>query len=211
MGLTQAPYQQVRYQNKMDEINKDLSEAVTERVKSPFIASFILSWAVINWKFFAILLLGNIEISKRISEADATLNISSLYLSLAISTLYTFAWPWVTHLIVTYQAGIKFMRTKESVNEEHQIELQKTKHNLAKIRYETKEQHAIDKLLKARGLLTKSLNNQRELTKDVDELLSVAEDRASKVSHFQSMLSMFQRNYDEFDKFVIKNEESSNE
>ena len=122
----------------MDEMNNNFSEAITERIKSPFIASFILSWSAINWKFFTLLLLGNIPIIERINEADKTLSINSLYIALAIAAVYTFIWPWITHLIITYQAGIKFIRTKELVNEEHEIELQKTKQNLAKIRYEIK-------------------------------------------------------------------------
>ena len=180
-------------------MNNNISEALTERIKSPFIASFILSWSAINWKFFALLLLGNTPIINRINEADKILSINSLYIALTIAVIYTFIWPWITHLIITYQAGIKFIRTKELVNEEHEIELQKTKHNLAKIRYEMREQHAIEKLLKTQGQFKTLVSSQREFIKDADALLAEAEERASKIGRFQHMLDMFQENFMRFE------------
>jgi len=191
----------------MAEIDKNITEAVTERIKSPFIFSFLLSWSAINWKFFAILFLGNLPVLERISQADKTLNIDSTYASLIIASLYTFVWPWVTHLIISYQSKIKFMRTKQLVKEEHEVELAKTKNNLAKIRYEINEQHAIEKLLKTQANFKKQLKDQQEFIKEADALLAEAEEKSAKVAGFRNMLNFFQRDFERFDEEFVRSEE----
>lgn len=190
----------------MNEINNDVSEAITERIKSPFIISFVISWAVINWKFFTIVFLGNLPVLDRINQADKTLNIDSLYTSLIIASLYTFVWPWVTHLIVAYQSKIKLIHKKQLVKEEHEVELEKAKNNLAKIRFETSEQHAIEKLLKTQGNFKKQLKDQKEFIKEADALLAESEEKSARVANFRNMLSFFQRDHERFEEEFVKPE-----
>lgn len=181
-----------------DNINQEISKVIGDRVKSPFLASLTIAWAALNWKFFALVLLGDIPIQTRIDLAEKTLNISTLYTALTVAAFYAFAWPWINHLIETYQSSIKLLGKRETANEDHELDLLRSKQDLEKIRYKTREQHAISKLLATQGQFNKLVSQQKDFLERADALLAEAEERANKMQGFRVMLEMFQQDYQRY-------------
>lgn len=78
----------------MKDIVESLTTAVKERLSSPFIGSFIISWSIINWKFYVILLFGS-GVEPRIIQVGTYV--------LSGGCMNTLAWPLI--LATTYTLG----------------------------------------------------------------------------------------------------------
>lgn len=192
----------------MDKIKKDISDVVVERVKSPFIASFLISWCAINWKFFALLFLGKIPVVERVNEAEKVLSTSTLYYSLFIAAVYTFIWPWFSHLITSYQAKIKFIRTKQIVDQDHELELKKTGNKLANVRLEINEQNLVEKLIKTQGQFKKTVQDQKAFIKETDALLAQAEEKFGKISELNYHMFSTRQEFETFNEIPFEQKDT---
>lgn len=83
----------------MKEFFVSLFSTAQERIKNPFLSSFVFSWIVFNWKAILIVLLSRTSIESRIgvvSTQEAYINISSLlWWPLSCAFIYVFVLPYV--------------------------------------------------------------------------------------------------------------------
>lgn len=125
------------------EIYKNVSEVFTERVFRPMYFYFIISWAIINWKFLYVFLFGNEEI---IIEQKSILKIeylTSLYqwsswLEIGCSLLSLLILPAISSFVVVWWLSRLSEKFFEK-NEQYKFNILSIKR---KLEYKNKVDHA---------------------------------------------------------------------
>ncbi|GEM_PF-6082022 len=143
---------------------KFISDSVDERIKSPLLKPFYLSWLVINWKFLITLALSNNPISQRIIAADEYMSIwTGLYLPLISTVAYIIIYPWLTYVVSLIQripkelqrlneikSENKFLVAKQANQEKKEDVIKKEKTLIKQKELLAKEQEELDtRILKA--------------------------------------------------------------
>ncbi|CAI8883030.1 hypothetical protein [Pseudomonas sp. DR48] len=114
----------------LDDILQSISGNTKTKVDDPFIGAFIGSWIVCNWSHLAILIWGDgttteriNTLSKYIKETDVVAFNTIIVIPLLMTTLFLFAFPWVSLLLKSIQKFANDRLHQQAIS----IELSKTK------------------------------------------------------------------------------------
>ncbi len=103
----------------MKELIKNLFQTSNERIKNPFIGSFIFSWIAFNWKSIFTVIFSEKSIEERIiyiSNNFSEIEFTLLY-PLIFSALYVLALPYLMWIIESLSKYAKTGRKQNLVNE----------------------------------------------------------------------------------------------
>jgi hypothetical protein len=177
---------------------KEIVEAISTRVKSPYFGYSVLASVAINWQAFFLLLLSKTSPQERLLEFDATTNSSTLFvIPLLVGSLVAVISPWIG-LLFEYISRKPFELTDtikivaQHKNTIRQAELEQSRNDLFAIKekelidrakrdgdvaeisdVETKEKLAmeIDQLRKERD---KPQNNHESISSSLDSLINLS-------------------------------------
>jgi hypothetical protein len=81
----------------MKDLIKSLIETSTERIKNPFVGTFIFSWIAFNWKSIMFLLVSDMKIQDRISYVETNYYsiLNFLIFPLLLAFIYIVILPYV--------------------------------------------------------------------------------------------------------------------
>jgi len=147
----------------MKELIKNLFQTSNERIKNPFIGSFIFSWIAFNWKSILTIIFSKTTIEERISYVSNCFSEIefTLFYPLIFSAFYVLGLPYLMWLIEYLSKYAKIGRKKNLVDEKIDDLIDKQK--IAKEERKYEEERA--------GNLEISLLNTKiaELTTDNEE------------------------------------------
>jgi hypothetical protein len=127
---------------------KEFFENAKERVKSPLIGTFALTWMIFNWKPILVLLFSNWEIESRISylEKTYTNQLILVIYPLLVTVFYIFALPYINlgiDKVLTHSNSLRKARIVDnkikSINDEIKIEIAKINLEEAKANFKDRE------------------------------------------------------------------------
>src|SRR5579864_8807723 len=107
---------------------KNISSPLSERAKSPFYGSFIVTWLIWNWRILFVIFFTSKFDLKGMNLSDFILkdylNIDDgLWIPLAFTAGYLIILPWIDYLIIWYTEWIKRLKMdrKIAVSKTHSI------------------------------------------------------------------------------------------
>lgn len=92
----------------MDNLLTSLKGVLYERISSPLFGSFAIAWGIFNWKFIALLFLGNEKAIDRLNQINEIKHpfdckyIDYFLLPLIISLLYIFVYQFISRPIYKF-------------------------------------------------------------------------------------------------------------
>lgn len=90
----------------IDELRESLKQSLLERVSSPLIGSFAISWVIVNWRGIAYFMLSEDTIVERLAyiETHFSSHRTLWAIPLLVALLYVFGYPWPNRQIVRYRS-----------------------------------------------------------------------------------------------------------
>jgi len=97
-----------------------LKETTIERIKSPLISSFSISWMIFNWRVIVFILLGKYDANELIIKIESYLNFySSMLLPLITSVFYTLLYPLINYKVFNFlnilETEVELKRAENSI------------------------------------------------------------------------------------------------
>lgn len=140
---------------------KNISETFSERLRSPFLASFVFSMLSLNWKAIAIILAGNGTMSARIYHVEETYFCWwawSIFIALVFAFLYTAFFPWLTASFdgITAKARVNSDLSKHARLAQESDRLMREAENRLRIKKAIEEIDSIDRLVEHNNKLKES-------------------------------------------------------
>lgn len=86
--------------NNIKEFCSSIFQSSSERMKSPIIGTYVLSFIIVNWRPFVVLIFSNSTIENRVKLIDATwCNSKAMWIPGIITVIYIFIIPYA-HLLI---------------------------------------------------------------------------------------------------------------
>lgn len=86
--------------NNIKEFCSSIFQSSSERMKSPIIGTYVLSFIIVNWRPFVVLIFSNSTIENRVKLIDATwCNSKAMWIPGIITAIYIFIIPYA-HLLI---------------------------------------------------------------------------------------------------------------
>jgi hypothetical protein len=195
----------------MKEILQNIFKTTEERIKNPFIGTFITSWILFNWKpiLFAIFSSKNIEEKiKYIDENFVEIN-HLLWYPLIAAVFYVLILPYISLLfdiLLKYSLlkrnDIVISKQKQNIENQKQLAIEEIKLEEAKTDFRERNTHnkLVEELQQRNKDLESEIQNEKELNRSlVDELKSELTNRERMTT---DNLRNFERRYSESRKEI---------
>ena len=146
---------------------KALKDVTVERIKSPLISSFCISWMLFNWRIILYIFLGEYDVDELISRIeDYTDCYKSILFPLTSSVFYTVLYPYINYRIFHFLN--QFEKTVEIQRTESSVEVLQKKLIEAKLKSEIKE---CELPFNDKALIQRlKMNNEFELAEKQNEI-----------------------------------------
>lgn len=174
------------------EILKNITETANERLKSPFIASFIFAWLALNWDAIALILAGNGGMEYRINLIkNDYLNWWHFIFALGLALFYTLVFPWLTTLF-------EFLTNKprklvDKIKDSRRIQTLELNRDAAVLEYEYSQAKSGSKTIQDHENLVANLqsenNNLQEIINGNTNALEEASERLIGMTERKDKLS----------------------
>jgi len=206
----------------MKEKLQEIYEGLKERLKSPFLLSFIVVWSIHNWEFVYALLTFNSDFSyiKRVSYLKAYLIVHDYDVLLWIPLCWTFASIAIYFIASFFSEGIslvysKWVRTwlywaidrNKLKTEDDYNELDERRKNLQELVFDLrrKEEDAALKLKRTEELFNKTIDEER---KELAKYLNQNTEKEKAIFDKNKELEMYK---DDNSRFITELEKTKQE
>ncbi|MES2381809.1 MAG: hypothetical protein V4538_12255 [Bacteroidota bacterium] len=190
----------------MKEFLQSIFKTTEDRVKNPFIGSFITSWVLFNWKPIVFIILSSQIIEDKIKyiETEFSNIVLVLLLPLLAAIFYVLILPFLNLLFdellkfpLVKRNAIQMEKQKQKIDNETQIAIEEIKREEAKTEYREKNTH--NKLVEELQEKNKQLQDDYENEKKQDRLL--IDEFKSRLNHRDEMANdeqkIFEMRYSE--------------
>lgn len=169
--------------SEMEETTMDkMLKPFNERMKNPFIASFIISWIIVNWKAIFYMIYSDESVKERFENSQGYTHWYTLILIPILSAVFfTFAMPYINLFIgwVNLNATRKKRRSikenrKEEMQDEKEIQIENLKIEEAKTEYLERKRKNDE--------ITNLTSKNIELNEEINRLNSEVNKREDKIS-----------------------------
>ena len=162
----------IKFFKEIHNTTKDIS---IERIKSPLLSAFAISWFIFNWKIILILFLSEKNINEKIIKIDELTNtVDGILLPFAAAIFYAAIYPLINYTIFLkhnkYKKQVEIKKVKSSIEvlnimlEKVQLEsqLEKTKFNAQQELEQKRQQMEEDKMENEHRLEEHKLRLEKE-------------------------------------------------
>lgn len=173
----------------MKELISNIFQTSNERIKNPFIGSFILSWIFFNWKILLTIMLSDLKIEGRIEyiSSNFTSISNSLYNPLIFAGFYVLALPYIMWFIDYLILKAKKGRKKNLIEEKISDIIDKQKIAIEESKYEN---------IKA------SYAEVSELNKKIEDLNTINGEKQKEIQNLKIQLIEIQQERDKLEQYI---------
>jgi hypothetical protein len=151
----------------MDNHITSLKGVLYERISSPLIGSFIVSWSIWNWKFYILLFIGDEDALTRIKIIEETLIIPDKYncnliiIPLLFSLAYIYLYPFISKEV--YRTYKRYIVSLNIIKNEEEKKRLLTEEESNELRLEMSDlQSSFSKQIKSKDAEIKALRSKIE-------------------------------------------------
>lgn len=175
--------------NQFIELIRDLIDTSKERIKNPFVGSYVIAFCIVNWKSIFLLFFSNGSIEYKLCVIQIEYSVWDLLYPIIISLVYVIGLPWLNNLLDCLTKKAKdIKRRKQNLLNIKSLRQKKTEAELENKIAQTKAQtielsELKEKILKleneSRSFESErnSLKSEREHFKTTETLLSLLIDQ----------------------------------
>lgn len=115
----------------MKELFDNLNKSIQERIRNPFLGSFLISWIIYNWNSLLILLFSNKTIEDKINtiKPKEIFYVSGFWMPILFATIYVLFIPYI-FFIIDYLTKHSYELRKKNVNERRKTALSLSRENI---------------------------------------------------------------------------------
>jgi hypothetical protein len=171
----------------IDDLKKTISSTLYERVTSPLIGSFAVSWSIWNYKFFLIILSSGPYSQKKVYLDEMFpgfwLNTFNMFvMPLCGTCFYLFAYPHIAKFV--YEIWQKYIADKEKIRQDVKKEIPITEEQANKLR-----QSLASKTIEFENLLSDKSERIKNLEARGDKSMTHIDEQEEKISELSELIT----------------------